>query len=254
MIDVIIAGIGQTPVGEHWDTSLRSLAVQAIHAALHDSGGLKPQALFAANALAPNLSRQANMGSLLVDYAGLGGIEATTFELGGASGGAALRQAVLAISSGYIDCALVIGVEKFTDTIAPAHDTAASTLADSEYESVHGLTPAAQAALLTGRYLHEFNLPADCLAGFPLTAHTNAVGNKHAFFRKPISLEEYRKAGTSVDSINNFDIAPYVDGAAALVLTRGDLRSRGSLFLRKRFTRPAQPPRYPYLLHRPTIC
>ena len=106
MNDVIIAGIGLTPVGEHWEISLRDLAVQAILLALRDSGGLKPQALFAANSLAPNLSRQANLGTLLADYAGLGGIEATAIELGGASGGAALRQAALAVESGFIDVAL----------------------------------------------------------------------------------------------------------------------------------------------------
>ena len=188
MNDVIIAGIGQTPVGEHWEVPLRSLAVQAIRLAILDSGGLKPSALFAANTLAPNLSGQASLGTLLADYAGLGWLEATAFELGGASGGAALRQAALAVESGYIDVALVIGVEKFTDAVPPAHETAASTQTDSEYESVHGLTPAAQAALLARRYQHEFNLPADCLAGFPITAHANGAGNRFAYFRKPLTL------------------------------------------------------------------
>ena len=43
--DVIIAGIGQTPVGEFWGSSLRQLATQAILAALKDSGGLLPQVM-----------------------------------------------------------------------------------------------------------------------------------------------------------------------------------------------------------------
>ena len=30
MTDVVIAGIGQTPVGEHWELSLRNLTAQAI--------------------------------------------------------------------------------------------------------------------------------------------------------------------------------------------------------------------------------
>jgi len=38
MTDVVIAGIGQTPVGEHWNTSLRELALQAIEAAIQDAG------------------------------------------------------------------------------------------------------------------------------------------------------------------------------------------------------------------------
>ena len=223
MTEVIIAGIGQTPVGEHWDVSLRSLAVQAIRAALKDSGGLKPQALYAANTLAANLSRQAHIAALLADYAGLTGIEAATFEAGGASGGAALRQGYLAIKSGLVDVALVIGVEKVTDAIGPDLETAAATQTDSEYESVHGLTPAAQAALLARRYLHEFNVPADGLAGFPLTGHANGAGNKNAMYRKAVALEAYQKADMVCDPLNLFDIAPDADGAAALVLTRRDL-------------------------------
>jgi acetyl-CoA C-acetyltransferase len=83
MKDIVIAGIGQTPVGEHWDTSLRSLALHAMQAAIQDSGGLKPQALFVSNMLAATLSRQAHLGALLADYAGLTGIEAETVEAGG---------------------------------------------------------------------------------------------------------------------------------------------------------------------------
>ena len=45
MTNVVIAGIGQSPVGEHWEVSLRSLAVKVILAAIKDAGGLRPQAL-----------------------------------------------------------------------------------------------------------------------------------------------------------------------------------------------------------------
>ncbi len=51
MTDVVIAGIGQTPVGEHWEVSLRSLAVKVMLAAIKDAGGLRPQALYVGNML-----------------------------------------------------------------------------------------------------------------------------------------------------------------------------------------------------------
>jgi acetyl-CoA C-acetyltransferase len=223
MTDIIIAGIGQTPVGELWDTSLRSLALQAIQSAIQDSGGLKPQALYVGNMLAANLSRQAHLGALLADYAGLTGIEAETLEAGGASGGAALRQGYLAIASGLVDVALVVGVEKFTDVIGSDLEAALSTLTDADYESIHGLTLTAQAALLARRYMHENQLPVDGLAGFPLTAHANGAGNKNAMYRKAIALEAYQKAETVSEPLNIYDVAPNADGAAALVLTRGEL-------------------------------
>jgi len=223
MTDIVIAGIGQTQVGEHWDIGLRDLAFAAIKDAVQDAGGLKPQALFVGNMLAPNLSNQAHLGVLLADYAGLLGIEAVTLEAAGASGGAALRQGYLAIASGMVDVALIIGVEKFTDKIGAEVESALATTSDSDFESVQGMTPTAQAALLMKRYMHENGIPKDGFAGFALTAHANGVANKNAMFRKAIKPETYAKAEMVSDPINMFDMAPNADGAAALVLTRRDL-------------------------------
>ena len=223
MTDVVIAGIGQTEVGEHWDVGLRELAFAAIQDAIKDAGGLKPQSLFVGNMLAPNLSNQAHLGVLLADYAGLLGIEAVTIEAAGASGGAALRQGYLAIASGMVDVALVVGVEKFTDKIGSDVDTALATTSDSDFEAVQGMTPSAQAALLMKRYMHEYQVPADGFAGFALTAHANGVGNRYAMFRKAIKPAMYTKAELVSDPLNMFDMAPNADGAAALVLTRRDL-------------------------------
>lgn len=223
MTEVVIAGIGQTEVGEHWEIGLRELALAAIRDAVKDAGGLKPQALFVGNMLAPNLSNQAHLGVLLVDTAGLLGIEAVTVEAAGASGGAALRQGYLAIASGMVDVALVVGVEKFTDKIGPDVDTALATTGDADFEAVQGMTPTAQAALLMKRYIHENHVPAGGFAGFALTAHANAVANPCAMFRKAIKPEAYTKAEMVSDPLNMFDIAPNADGAAALVLTRREL-------------------------------
>ncbi len=223
MADVVIAGIGQTEVGEHWDIGLRELAHAAIRDAIADSGGLKPQSLFVGNMLAPNLSNQAHLGVLLADYAGLLGIEAATIEAAGASGGAALRQGYLAVASGMVDVALVVGVEKFTDKVGSEVDDALATTSDSDFEAIQGMTPTAQAALLMKRYMHENKVPSDGFAGFALTAHANAAGNPCAMYRKAIKPETYAKAEMVSDPINMFDMAPNADGAAALVLTRREL-------------------------------
>lgn len=223
MTEVIIAGIGQTQVGEHWDIGLRDLAFAAIQDAIKDAGGLKPQALFVGNMLAPNLSNQAHLGALIADYAGLTGVEAVTVEAAGASGGAALRQGYLAVKSGLVDAALVVGVEKFTDKVGAGVEAALLTTGDADFEGVQGMTPAAQAALLMKRYMHEYDVPKDGFAGFALTAHANGVANKNAMFRKAIKPETYAKAEVVSDPLNMFDMAPNADGAAALVLTRRDL-------------------------------
>jgi acetyl-CoA C-acetyltransferase len=223
MTDVVIAGIGQTPVGEHWDTSIRELAFYAIEAAIKDSGGLRPQSLFVGNMLAPALSRQSHLATLIGDFAGLTGIEAVTVEAAGASGGAALRLGYLAVASGQADVALVVGVEKITDQVGAEVNSALATAFDSDYETEQGLTPTAQAALLMQRYLFEFDAPREAFGGFPVIAHENGVGNPSAMFRRAINLKSYARAGMVSAPLNMFDMAPNADGAAALVLTRSDL-------------------------------
>jgi acetyl-CoA C-acetyltransferase len=223
MTEVVIAGIGQTPLGEQWDASLRELAFWALDAALQDAGGLQPQALFVGNMLAPQLSHQANVGTLVADFAGLTGIEAVTVEAAGASGGAALRAGYLAVKAGMADVALVLGVEKFSDQPGGAVEEALATTGDGDYEAPQGSTPLVQAALLMQRYLHESGAPHSAFAGFALNAHANGARNPNAMFQRTITAETYEGSGVVSTPLNLFDVAPHADGAAAVVLTRPEL-------------------------------
>ena len=225
MSDIVITGIGQVPVGEHWDVSIRQLASRAILAAIQGAGGQKPQAMYIANALGSSLSRQANLGALLTNDCGLEGVEGTTVEAAGASGGAALRTAYLALRSGLVDSAMVVGIEKTTDVVGSGLDKAIAETLDTDYEGMQGVTPTTMAALLMRRYLHEYHLDHATFVEYPLVASVHGVGNPHAMYRKPITREVYEKAEPICDPLNLHDIAPYADGSAALFLTRRDLVS-----------------------------
>ena len=226
MTEVVIAGIGQTPVGEHWDNSLRTLAARAIQAARRDCPGLVPQAMYIGNFLASTASHQSNLGSLLAESVALEGIEGITVEAAEASGAAAFHLASMAVASGLVDVALVVGAEKYTDVVGPRAESLVAEVADYDYETVNGMTPAAQAGLLMQRYLYEYGVPRDVFAGFPLLAHANAANNPNAMYSKPIRRETYDAASLVSDPLNMMDVAPYADGAAALLLTRSDLLPR----------------------------
>ena len=219
--DVIVAGISQTPVGEFWDQSIRQLGIEAILDARKDAGGLVPEVLYVGNLLAVSASRQANLGTLLAENAGLRGIEGVTVEAADASGGAALRLAYLAVRSGAVNTAMALGVEKFTDVIGGASEAMLAHMLDADYEAAEGLTPVGLAALLFKRYLLEYEVDRDALAGFPETAHDNASVNPNAMFKYPLRPGVYQQAIVSED-FTLYDVAPYADGAAAVLLTRED--------------------------------
>jgi len=226
MREVVIVGIGQTPVGELWDISLRSLAYKAIKAARLDAGNLLPQALYVGNFLSSVTSHQGNLGAVLADNAGLDGIESFTVEAASASGGAAFQMGFMAVASGLVDIALVVGAEKFTDALGSEQEAAIAMSMDADYEAAVGLTLAGQAGLLMQRYLHDSGAPRSVFGAFPVLAHANAVNNPNAMYRKAIRQEAYEKADILSEPINLFDLASYADGAAAVILTTPEIAAK----------------------------
>lgn len=219
MTDVSIIGIGKTDVGEHWNTSVRHLSWYAIEAALDNADTTDIDALYVGNMLAGRLSQQDHLGALVADFAGLRGIEAVTVEAADASGGAAMRQAVLAVKSGLVRTAMVVGVEKVTDETGSAVVAELATGLDADYELIHGLTAAGAAALLMRRYMNDYGVALDDFAGFSVNAHGNGADNPEAMFRNRLAAERFAAAPLVADPVSLFDMAPLADGAAAVILT-----------------------------------
>lgn len=222
MTNVSIIGIGQTDVREHWDTSIRHLAWYAIEAAMDDAHYNQIDALYVGNMLAGQLSNQNHLGALIADFAGLRGAEALTVEAADASGGAALRQAVLAVQSGLVETALVVGVEKVTDESGSTIPAALATSLDADYEAIHGQTLSGAAALLMRRYMHEYGVELADFAGFSVNAHANAAANPRAMFRNKLRPEAFAAAPMTADPVSLFDEAPTGDGAAAVLVTSSE--------------------------------
>jgi acetyl-CoA C-acetyltransferase len=220
--DVSIIGFGQTPVGEHWELSLRHIAAQAVLAAMQDAGIDRADALYVGNMIASETSGQHHLGALVADFVGLRGIEAFRVEAACASGAAALRAGYLAVASGAADLVIVVGLEKMTDAIGNSITTALAEAADADYETPHGLSFVSINALLMRRYMYEFGVRHEDFAGFAITAHQNAVNNPYAMFRRPITKEEFVQARMIADPINLLDSSPVADGAAAVVLCPTD--------------------------------
>ncbi len=220
--DVSIIGIGQTPVGEHWDKPLRVLGTEAVRAALADAGVECPEALYVGNMLSGQLLGQENVGALIADHAGLSGIEAYKIEAACASGAAAFRTAYMAVASGLCDVVVACGVEKMTDTLTDETTGALVAAADAEFEGEHGLSFVGINALLMQRYLYEHGYDRQDFSGFAINAHRNAANNPNAMFRKKISAEAFARAKIIAEPVSLLDSSGIGDGAAAAVLASAD--------------------------------
>ncbi len=222
MRDVSIIGIGQTPVGEHWDRSLRHLAYDAIKAAMQDANIERADAMVVGNMLSGEVSGQAHLGALIADFAGLRGIEAIKVEAACASAAVSFRQAYMGVASGLQDIVIAVGVEKMTDNVGSALTAGLASAADADYEVVHGITFVALNALIMQRYMYEHKLAHEDFSGFAVNAHANGAGNPNAMFQRPINKDIFLKSGMVADPIGLMDASPMADGAAAVVLCPTD--------------------------------
>jgi acetyl-CoA C-acetyltransferase len=222
MREVAILGIGQTPVDEHWEKSLKELAGEAIFAAFSDAKRDSADALFIGNMLSGILSKQENLGGLISDWIGLPGMEAEKVEAACGSGAAAFRAGLIAVSSEEVDTALVVGVEKMTESLPIETTEALATAADADYESAQGLSFVAINALVMQLYLHTYGWKHTDFASFSINAHANGLHNPYARLHEAITEKDYINARMVAEPINLLDASPTGDGAAAVLLVPAD--------------------------------
>ena len=222
MREVAIIGVGATSFGELWNKSFRSLGIEAGMKAIEDAGlsGDEIDGLFIGNMSAGRFINQQHVDALIADYSGMATnhIPATRVEAGGASGGVAFREAVMAVASGMHDTVMVGGAEKMTDLDDASINSVMDATADAEWEAGMGLTLTSIYAMVARRMVHDKIATREEIASVAVNSHFHGEFNPLAQFRKAIQLETVLKSGMVADPLGVFDCAPISDGAAAVIL------------------------------------
>ncbi len=218
MRKVAVIGIGCTIIEEHWDKSLRELAGDAVLAAMQDAGISAVEALYAGNMMSATANQQQHLGTYIADWVGVRGSETMRLESACSSGASAFRAGLMAVASGEVEIAAVVGVEKMTDSPGSEITSSLATAADADWEVSQGISFVALNALIMQRYMHEYGWQHRDFANFSINAHKNALNNPNARFHSRLSAEQYEAASMICDPINLMDASPIGDGAAAVIL------------------------------------
>ena len=222
---VAIAGVGMAKFGELWDKNLRDLSLEAGMYAIFDAGvpGSDIDGMVIGNMSAGRFTGQEHLGALAVDQGGLGDIPAYSVEAACASGGAAVRQAYMAIKSGEHDVMLVLGAEKMSDVNQTEAMNTISVASDWEWEGMFGATFPALYAFMARRHMMEYGTTEEHLAMPTVKNHANAVHNEFAQFQRAVPIEVVMRSGMLADPLRMLHSSPITDGAAGLVMCREDL-------------------------------
>ena len=219
-MNVAIIGAGLTKFGEFWERSYRDLITEAGVRAIEDAGidGIEIEALYVGSMTPGLFLEQEHIGALVADHVGLWGIPATRVEAACASGGLALRQAILAIKAGSADIVVAGGVEKMTDVSTEKASVALAGASDQEWEAFHGVTFPALYAMMARRHMFEYGTTEEELAQVAVKNHHNGALNPYAQYQRPVTLEEVMDSSKVADPLKLLDCSPITDGAAVVVL------------------------------------
>lgn len=222
MRDVAIIGVSQTKFGELWEKSFRDLVVEAGVAAIRDANmvGDDLDAMYIGNMSGGLFVGQEHIGALIAEHSGLAPIPATRVEAACASGGLALRQAIMAVASGYYDHVMAAGVEKMTDVVDATPAIAAA--ADKEWEAQQGVTFPSLYAMMARRHMYEYGTTREQIAGFAVLGHKNGALNPKAQFQREISIDAVLNSTKVAEPLNLLDCSPVSDGAAAVIVVPAD--------------------------------
>jgi acetyl-CoA C-acetyltransferase len=137
----------------------------------------------------------------------------------------------MAVASGELESAIVVGVEKMTDRHPHEVTAALATAADADYEVDMGVSFVGLNALIMRRYMYEYGWKHADFAPFAVNAHANAVHNPYARLRHTITPEEFEKSAMIATPINLLDASPIGDGAAAVYIVPAESLLSGNRIL-----------------------
>ena len=249
---VAMVGVGMSRFGAFPDKNSRDLFVEAFKELRQSvDKGFDPaaiEALYIGNYSSDLFEGQGHIAPIMADAVGLVPKPATRVEAACASGGAALRQGVLAVATGMYDVVLVGGVERMTKLpTAQVTDTLGSA-ADTVYEIPVGFTfPGFYAAIATA-YMARYGMTPRHLMNVAIKNHENGALNPKAQFGMTIPdwmrgrIQAALKKGKPApawrdhwdflhdDAANPmiawplrlFDCSPITDGAACVLLVSAE--------------------------------
>ena len=229
MREVVITGIGSTPFGKHEGRGLESLAVDAANSALKRAGVERKEigALYLGNFIAGPLSGQEVLAGIVADELGLENIPCTKVEGACASGGIAFRHAVLSVSAGLCDAALVVGVEKMTHASGGQVTQALNCAMDNRSDGPSGLTFPGLFGLAWRMHAAKYGTTRDEVSAIVIKNKANGLKNPLAQMGANLTPEIIRQSQPIADPIQLYDCCPVSDGAAAVVVVAKD-RAKGA--------------------------
>lgn len=219
---VVIAGVGESDIGKVPELSGLGLNAQAAKRALDDAGmTLKDvDGLVTAYSMTEPYFM---MGSVLAEYLGLQPSFCASLTVGGATPGAALHHAAMAIATGQAKTVLVTaGENRATGQTRDAAVAALTQVGHPYFENPYGPLIPAFYAMIARRYMHEHGTTREEMAAVAVNGRAHAVRHPASPMTDEITVEDVLTSKPIAEPLNLLDCCLISDSAGALVVTSAE--------------------------------
>ncbi len=214
-----IAGVGASPQGKLPAETPLSLTVQALTAALEDAGLTKDD-LDGLLTMPGTTSPEGPKNYLtLGGYLGINPALAGSVVMGGATAGALIQQAALAIDAGMANVVACV----FADTARTGGSKFDAPAGRGDSWGIWGMFGnAANSALTAQRHMSLYGTTTEQLGWVAVTCRKHASKNPAAVMREPITIDDHRESRPIVDPLRLLDCCLISDGAVAVIVTSAE--------------------------------
>lgn len=214
---VAIVGCGYTELTRTPRATIAELAVEACRDAAQDAG-LSTTSL-------DGINIQMHHGTPPTSEVAAGLGMTIRWSADGGLGVAALARAALALDAGVCDYIAVCKVMSSENPVnTPLIDPETGRVGGlNQFDVPYGLGYTMQRIGLTSRrWMNRYGITAEQLGWLCITEREHAMMNPHAFFRTPLTMDEYLGSRWIADPVRLLDCDRPVNGAWAYVITRVD--------------------------------
>ncbi len=224
---VAVVGIGHSKFGVRNDANIAELAWESIKQAF-ESSNLEPKDIqYVSVSNVGGWSGEPLPAVVVSEYAGLTGKPLHRVEAACASGSSAVFNAYNAVSSGQVDIAMAIGVEKMNESPTPTVVEFIGRAGNYFWEFENfGLTFPGYYALYATAYMSKYGANEEDLCQVAIKNHYYASMNPKAQFQRKIDMPTCMNSRYIAWPLKLFDSSPITDGSAAVILASEEVAKK----------------------------
>jgi len=223
MAKVAIIGVGQSKFVRGYPGSIRELAFEAFKEAVQDAKITSKDIDASIFCSAPEYDKQRSPAGVLAEYLGLTPQPTFYLETVCSSSSTGLKVAYSMVKAGLHDSVCVLGFQKMSEITSAESQERMGRGADIQWESPFGTMMPAYYAMYARAHMEKYGTTQEDLALIRLKAATYGQINDRAVYRKPVTMEmftdaESTMAGPVASPLRVGDCCANADGSSCIII------------------------------------